>query len=105
MVIRFSMLLGVFATAVLVSACDDNNDEVVVVNPGDGSGSGSGSGSAEPTVVGFRLTTLVTNQTDPDLINPWGIVADKGVFWMADNGTGKVSVYDGAGRTSPQFPT
>jgi uncharacterized protein (TIGR03118 family) len=51
------------------------------------------------------VTELVTSETDPDLINPWGIVGGEGVFWIADNGTGKVSVYDGMGQTSEEYPT
>jgi hypothetical protein len=51
------------------------------------------------------VTTLVSNETDPDLVNPWGIVGGEDVFWIADNGTGKVSVYDGAGHTSEEYPT
>ena len=62
---------------------------------------GSGSG----TTTGFRVTELVTDATDPDLLNPWGLVGAEGVFWIADNHTGKVSVYDGDGKTSDEYPT
>jgi uncharacterized protein (TIGR03118 family) len=41
--------------------------------------------------------------TDPKLINPWGIAlnAPIGVFWIADNGTGVSTLYDGAGQPFP----
>jgi uncharacterized protein (TIGR03118 family) len=55
-------------------------------------------------VTGFRATPLVTNVTDPDLVNPWGIVASEGTFWIADNGTGRVSIFDGEGRQSAEYP-
>jgi uncharacterized protein (TIGR03118 family) len=36
--------------------------------------------------------------TDPDLVNPWGIAASPtGPFWVADNGTGKSTLYDTSG--------
>jgi uncharacterized protein (TIGR03118 family) len=88
------------ATAVLAPGCDDDDDEVVVVPPGPGSG---GSGDTQ-TIFGFQATTLVTNQNDADLINAWGLVADRGAFWIANAGTGRVSVYDGNGRAT-QFQT
>lgn len=39
----------------------------------------------------------VGTRVDPDLVNSWGLVARDGLFWIADNGTGKVSIFDGAG--------
>lgn len=40
-------------------------------------------------------------RTDPDLVNAWGIaVDDEGLFWVADNGTGKLSIYDAQGNPS-----
>ncbi len=36
--------------------------------------------------------------TDPDLVNPWGIVASSGSpFWISDNGTGLSTLYGGTG--------
>lgn len=105
--IRFSTTMlgvGVMASALLGTACNDSNDLDDLTPPP------SGGGEIPPPVTGtplvpYQVTTLVTNQTDPDLINPWGLVAKSGLFWISDNGTGKVSVYDGAGRTSPDHPT
>lgn len=46
----------------------------------------------------YVQTDLITSATDPDLINPWGIsFAAKGPFWVSDNGTGKSTLYNGAG--------
>lgn len=37
-------------------------------------------------------------RTDPDLVNPWGIsFSPTAFFWVSDNGTGKTTLYDGAG--------
>src|SRR5260370_38500547 len=36
--------------------------------------------------------------TDPDLANPWGVsFSDASPFWVSDNGTGLVTLYNGAG--------
>jgi uncharacterized protein (TIGR03118 family) len=53
----------------------------------------------------FSVTWLVsdipnvgTQPTDPDLVNSWGIAASgAGPWWVADNGTGKLTLYDGTG--------
>ena len=85
----------------LVGACASeqqsigNNDVV-------GSGSGSGSGSSVAT--GFTRIDLVSNnpdlrprRVDADVVNAWGMVASQGAFWISNNGSGKVSIFDGAG--------
>src|SRR5579871_1827313 len=37
--------------------------------------------------------------TDPNLINPWGIaLAPTSPFWISDNGTGLLTLYNGAGK-------
>ena len=42
----------------------------------------------------FGLTDLVTDATDADLVNPWGIsYPPTGPFWVSDNGTGKSTLY------------
>jgi uncharacterized protein (TIGR03118 family) len=36
--------------------------------------------------------------TDPHLVNPWGLsVSPRGAWWVADNGTGLSTLYNGAG--------
>jgi uncharacterized protein (TIGR03118 family) len=54
----------------------------------------------------YLQTNLVSDQagmaahTDPNLVNPWGIsLAPSGPFWIADNGTGVSTLYDGTGAT------
>jgi uncharacterized protein (TIGR03118 family) len=40
----------------------------------------------------------VANTTDPNLVNPWGIVASSGSpFWINDNGAGLSTLYNGSG--------
>jgi uncharacterized protein (TIGR03118 family) len=49
----------------------------------------------------YAQTNLVSNVSgvgDPDLINPWGIAFNpNGPVWVADNGTGVSTLYDGSG--------
>jgi hypothetical protein len=67
---------------------------------GGGSGGGSGPGAA-PLV---SVTNLSSDQAgnaagvDSSLVNAWGIVAYQGWFWVTDNATGKLSIFDGAGH-------
>jgi len=43
--------------------------------------------------------TIPADHTDPDLINPWGIAFNpNAVVWIADNGTGVSTLYNGAGE-------
>src|ERR1700730_15268003 len=43
--------------------------------------------------------------TDPNLINPWGIVAGPGTpFWIADNNAGVSTIYTGGGAPFPGAP-
>lgn len=50
------------------------------------------------TINGYTETTLVSSDTDSDLINPWGISFGAATpFWISDNGVGKATLYNGAG--------
>jgi uncharacterized protein (TIGR03118 family) len=56
----------------------------------------------------FVVTKLVSDQpgvaptTDPNLVNPWGLVASTaGPWWTSDNGTGLSTLYSGAGAIVP----
>jgi len=58
--------------------------------------------------LGYVQTNLVSNgviqakTTDPNLLNAWGIDFLPGApFWIADNGAGVSTVYDGTGRRLP----
>jgi uncharacterized protein (TIGR03118 family) len=44
--------------------------------------------------------------TDPNLVDPWGIaLSAAGPFWLSDAGTGKATVYNGAGTITPLVVT
>jgi uncharacterized protein (TIGR03118 family) len=56
----------------------------------------------------YQQTNLVSNVhgrapvTDPNLVNSWGLVHGPGTpWWVADNGTGVSTLYDGAGNMLP----
>lgn len=56
----------------------------------------------------FIQTNLVSDlpgvaaHQDPNLVNPWGIVAGPTTpFWISDNGTGLSTLYDGTGAKIP----
>jgi len=56
----------------------------------------------------YRQTNLVSDLpgmaqlTDPDLVNPWGLaVSPTSPVWVADNGTGKATLYRGFVSGSP----
>jgi uncharacterized protein (TIGR03118 family) len=56
----------------------------------------------------YQLTNLVSNQigaakhTDPLIVNAWGLVHAAGSpFWIADNGSGWSTLYNGAGKAIP----
>src|SRR5262245_47561622 len=58
--------------------------------------------------LGYVQTNLVSNgaisarTTDPDLLNAWGIGFFPGApFWVADNGAGVATLYDGTGAKLP----
>jgi uncharacterized protein (TIGR03118 family) len=46
----------------------------------------------------YNETDLVTNATDSALVNPWGLSRGSSTpWWVADNVTGKATLYNGAG--------
>jgi uncharacterized protein (TIGR03118 family) len=54
----------------------------------------------------YTLTSLVTTSADPNLVNAWGMAySSGGPFWIADNGTGKSTVYDATGSIVPLVVT
>jgi len=77
-------------------ACDDDNNNVQTppVTPPT---------TPPTTVTGFQRVDLVSDQpgvaplTDANLVNPWGLAAGPGAFWIADNGTGALGVKNGDG--------
>ncbi len=60
----------------------------------------------------YQQTNLVSDipglapVTDPNLVNPWGLVASAtSPFWVSDNGTGVATLYNGAGQIIPLVVT
>jgi len=55
------------------------------------------------------VSDLVINTTqpqDPNLVNPWGLVHGPSTpWWIADNGTGLTTLYNGQGRSVSQLPS
>lgn len=100
--------LSVLVAVVCVGGCDDDDDNF---QPGTGGGDGSGTGGDGTTMLsGFARTDLVSDdpslarRVDPDLVNGWGIAPVQGWLWIADEGTGKVSIYDGDGNPKTTEP-
>jgi uncharacterized protein (TIGR03118 family) len=65
-------------------------------------------GASAAAAGGFVPTNLVSDQpgvapvTDPNLVNPWGLVpSTTGPWWISDNGTGLSTLYTGAGAIAP----
>src|SRR5215468_4426558 len=72
-----------------------------------------GAAPASAHTTAYRQINLVSDQagkaqlTDPDLVNAWGLAASPGTnaspgspLWVADNGTDKATLYQGASATS-----
>ena len=67
---------------------------------------------AQPLQGFYRQTNLVSDLvgeaqfTDPNLVNSWGLVHGPATpWWVADNGTGVSTLYDGNGNAFPPPPT
>jgi uncharacterized protein (TIGR03118 family) len=53
----------------------------------------------------YKQTNLVDDTTDPNLVNAWGISrSSTSPFWVSDNGTGRTTLYNGAGTPFPVPP-
>jgi uncharacterized protein (TIGR03118 family) len=66
----------------------------------------------QPASRRFQQANLVSDvpglaaATDANLVNPWGLVASAtSPWWVADNGTGKSTLYNGAGAILPLVVT
>src|SRR5262245_57837754 len=45
---------------------------------------------------------IPAENTDPNLVNGWGVAFNPfGFVWVADNGTGLATLYDGSGKPQP----
>ena len=89
----------VIASVIFGAGCF-GHQESTRTDPEKGRGSGGGGGTPPAFVVNPLVSDLATlaPRVDPNLINAWGLVSYDETFWIADNGTGKISVYDGAGN-------
>lgn len=101
--------LSVLVAVAFVGGCDDNDNDDIQPGTGSGEGSGGGTGSGT-TVTAFSRVDLVSDdatlapRVDPDLVNAWGITPGLGWLVIADNETGKVSIYDGEGNPKTTVP-
>src|SRR5260370_5475901 len=51
------------------------------------------------TFAQYTRTDLVTDATDPNLVNGWGLTRSGGSpFWVSDNVTGLSTLYNGTGQ-------
>jgi uncharacterized protein (TIGR03118 family) len=54
----------------------------------------------------YTRTDLVTDATDPNLVNGWGLTSSSSSpFWVSDNVTGLSTLYNGAGQKIPLVVT
>ncbi|SRR6266511_2673919 len=68
-------------------------------------------GAAQAADSRYQVKDLVSDvpglaaHTDGHLVNPWGIAFNpNGFVWVANNGTGTSSLYDGNGNVNPTLP-
>jgi uncharacterized protein (TIGR03118 family) len=85
---RLRMLAALAATPVLLAAATTD------------AGAASGHNFAQTNLVSDQSGVAAT--TDPNLVNPWGLVASAtSPWWVADNGTGLSTLYNGTGGIVP----
>jgi len=93
------------ASLLLAAGCmsgEGTGNRTDLAGTGDNSGSDNGSNASSALTV----TTLASDQGSAGaslssaLINPWGVVSFQGMFWVANEATGKVSIFDGAGKAA-----
>jgi uncharacterized protein (TIGR03118 family) len=83
------------------AACSGNNDSTGLTKQATFNPSPDGGTSASPVVQSLVLKPIVTDQTDPLLVNPWGLAFNPiGLAWVADNKTGVATVYPATGAPS-----
>src|SRR4051812_5214802 len=104
MAFHFNAKGGVIGALLLAAGCMSGQSSGASPELVGGDGSGSGSGTSVAVSDQVSVTTLASDQSnlagnlDTSLVNAWGVVAFQGWFWVADNATGKLSVFDGAGH-------
>ena len=90
--LKLGRSLTAATVAVALAACNDNNGALVnIVTP-------LNSFTITPLVADIGTATTI----DPNLINSWGIAfGPTGLLWVANNGTGTATVYNGNGTKVP----
>lgn len=91
------------ASMLLVAGCtsDEATRNKVDLGTGEGDTSEPGNGGSSSA---FLVTNLASDQAGlasnlgTGLVNAWGIVPFEGMFWIANAGSGKVSIVDGEGK-------
>jgi uncharacterized protein (TIGR03118 family) len=111
MAFHISARTSAIAALLLAAGCMSGEGTGSKFDLGTGNGSdntGGATGTATSKLV--SVTNLAADQPGlapsvvSPLVNAWGIVAYRGMFWIADNGTGKVSIVDGAGAPAKGTP-
>lgn len=101
MAFHFSARSGAIGALLLAAGCMAGESMGGSPELAGGGGSG-GVGPGSASLVG--VTNLSSDQSgsaasvDASLVNAWGIVAYQGWFWVTDEATGKLSIFDGAGH-------
>ena len=104
---RIAIAASLFAVGCMAGAGEDTTSDLEV-NASDAQTSDLAARTGTTTGGAFTVVPLTANKAgvapnvDPALVNSWGIVPFERMFWIADNGSGKLSVLDGQGKPSPQ---
>jgi uncharacterized protein (TIGR03118 family) len=66
----------------------------------------SGIVQAQNRLTRYQTENLASDSSDENLINPWGLAFNpNGPAWIANNGTGTASIYDGTGTAPSSLPS
>jgi hypothetical protein len=102
MTFHLSARSSVIGALLLAAGCMSGESAGSSADLAGGSGGARGSGPGPSKLVSVK--NLISDQagnaptTDASLVNAWGIVGFRGWFWISDEATGKVSIFDGAGH-------
>jgi uncharacterized protein (TIGR03118 family) len=96
------------ASVLLVASCTAGDMTGTKTDLGTGddvvAAGGSDNGTSTPGLL--AVTNLASDQAGTasslgaGMVNSWGIVSFNGMFWVANEGSGKVSIFDGAGKAA-----
>ncbi|HSR99892.1 MAG TPA: TIGR03118 family protein [Kofleriaceae bacterium] len=106
------------ASGLLVAGCMAGENTASKTDPGTGTdvvaagsddGADTGGGGSNVTSL-LTVTDLASDQAGQalnvggGLMNAWGIVSFNGMLWVANEGSGKVSIFDGEGKAAVAMP-